>query len=183
MDKKSFIRIKYFNLRKKKYFNIEKYFFTPLIKLLKSKKKNKKINISLYYPSSYEVDVLKIIDLKDFKKHNYLLPVIEKNNKMNFHEWKKKDILALNKFGVPEPVKSKKIVPDIILLPLLVFDKKKNRIGYGKGYYDKFLNKFNKKKKIVTIGVAFSFQKYHKLPINSKDYKLDYIITEKGIIK
>ena len=102
---------------------------------------------------------------------------------MNFHEWKKKDILALNKFGVPEPVKSKKIVPDIILLPLLVFDKKKNRIGYGKGYYDKFLNKFNKKKKIVTIGVAFSFQKYHKLPINSKDYKLDYIITEKGIIK
>ena len=64
MDKKRFIRIKYFNLRKKKYFNIEKYFFTPLIKLLKSKKKNKKINISLYYPSSYEVDVLKIIDLK-----------------------------------------------------------------------------------------------------------------------
>ena len=68
------------------------------------------------------------------------------------------------------------------MLPLLAFDKKKNRIGYGKGFYDKFLLKFlNKNKRIMTVGVAFSFQKHHKLPINKRDYRLDYIITEKGI--
>ena len=66
----------------------------------------------------------------------------------------------------------------------MAFDKNKNRIGYGKGFYDKYLRKHIQiNKNIVTIGVAFSFQKYHKLPIDINDYKLDYIITEKGIIK
>ena len=102
---------------------------------------------------------------------------------MNFYKWKKNEVLALNKYGIPEPIKTKKIVPSIVLVPLLAFDKNKNRIGYGKGYYDKYLNKYVKSnKKILTIGVAFSFQKYHKLPVNNKDFKLDYIITEKGII-
>ena len=86
--------------------------------------------------------------------------------------------LNLNKFGVPEPTKSKKIVPNVALVPVLAFDKFKNRLGYGKGYYDKFLNE---QKKILSIGVAFSFQKYHKLPVNIRDHKLDFIITEKGI--
>ena len=88
----------------------------------------------------------------------------------------------MSKFGIPEPINSVKITPDVILLPLLAFDKKKNRIGYGKGFYDKFLLKFlNKNKRIMTVGVAFSFQKHHKLPVNKRDYRLDYIITEKGI--
>ena len=79
--------------------------------------------------------------------------------------------------------KSKKIIPDIILVPLLAFDEYKNRLGYGKGFYDKYLNKYlRNNKKIITVGVAFSFQKYHKLPTIVKDYKLNYIITEKGII-
>mgnify|MGYP006229422895 FL=1 len=67
-------------------------------------------------------------------------------------------------------------------MPLLAFDKFKNRLGYGKGFYDKFLKKNDKNKsKVISIGVAFSFQKYHKLPVNNKDVKLDYILTEKGI--
>ena len=76
------------------------------------------------------------------------------------------------------------MTPDIVLVPLLAFDKYKNRLGYGKGFYDKFLYNNNKmKKKIISIGVAFSFQNYHKLPTNDYDYKLDYVITEKGIIR
>ena len=92
--------------------------------------------------------------------------------------------MYLSKFGIPEPINSIKITPDIILLPLLAFDKKKNRLGYGKGFYDRYLAKIIKSyKKILTVGVAFSFQKYHKLPVNSNDIKLDYILTEKGISK
>ena len=80
---------------------------------------------------------------------------------MNFYKWKKNDFLFLNKYGIPEPLKTKKIIPRIILIPLLAFDKDKNRLGYGKGFYDKYLNKYIKKKKnILTVGVAFSFQKY-----------------------
>ena len=69
-----------------------------------------------------------------------------------------------------------------MLVPLLAFDNNKFRLGYGKGYYDRYLNKYLKTfKNILTVGVAFSFQKYHKLPINDKDIKLNYILTEKGI--
>ena len=181
MSQKSLIRKKFFLLRKRNYFQIDEKFFNPIIRLLKKQKK-KVSNISLYYPCYYEVDVLKILNLGFFKKINFLLPKIKKNNSLDFFKWKKNDTLCLSKFGIPEPINSIKITPDVILLPLLAFDKKKNRIGYGKGFYDKFLLKFlNKNKRIMTVGVAFSFQKHHKLPINKRDYRLDYIITEKGI--
>ena len=183
MDKKRFIRKKYFLKRKKNYFNIDVNFFLPLVKLIKKIIKNKDKNIAIYFPNSYEVNVLKILEVEYFKKFNFLLPIIKKNNSMKFYKWKKNEVLLINKYGILEPVETKETIPSIVLLPLLAYDKNKNRIGYGKGFYDKFLNKFFKtRKKILTIGVAFSFQKHHKLPNNKKDFKLNYIITEKGII-
>jgi 5-formyltetrahydrofolate cyclo-ligase len=126
--------------------------------------------------------VLKLLELNYISKQNLLLPVIEKNNTMNFFSWKKNDTLLVNKYGMLEPIKSKKNIPDIMLVPLLAFDKDKYRLGYGKGFYDQYLDKYLKKfKNILTIGIAFSFQKHHKLPINNKDIKLNYILTEKGI--
>ena len=102
---------------------------------------------------------------------------------MHFYKWKKNQALILSKYGIPEPKKSKKILPNLILVPLLAFDEKKNRLGYGKGFYDKYLHKLKKiGKKIIAVGVAFSFQKHHNLPATDKDYKLDYVITEKGLI-
>ena len=81
-----------------------------------------------------------------------------------------------------EPIKTKVNVPDVIIVPVLSFDKEKYRLGYGKGFYDRYLNKYLKKfDNILTVGVAFSFQKHHKLPIDKNDIKLDYILTEKGI--
>ncbi len=183
MDKKKLIRSKYFLKRKKNYFKINKKFFKPLAKLIKENFGNKKINISIFYPSSYEIDVLKILDFKDLKKKKFLLPVVERKNFMYFCEWKKNEILYVGKYGIPEPVKSNKKTPDIILAPLLAYDGDKNRLGYGKGFYDQYLNKYIRlKKKILTVGIAFSFQKYHKLPINNKDFQLNYILTEKGLI-
>ena len=101
---------------------------------------------------------------------------------MNFFSWKKKETLFVNEFGILEPAKSQSKVPDVILIPMIAFDKDKYRLGYGKGFYDRYLNKYLKKyQNILTVGVAFSFQKHHKLPINHNDVKLDYILTEKGI--
>ena len=88
------------------------------------------------------------------------LPIIEKNNFMNFYKWSKNDILYLNKFGIPEPIKSKIVIPDIVLVPVLAFDNKKNRLGYGKGFYDKYLRNIKKVyPKILAIGVAFFISK------------------------
>lgn len=184
MDKKNFLRKKYFFLRKKNYFNIEKNFFNPLIKIIQKSNFNKKIKIGIYYPNFYELNILKILDVDYFKKFKICLPIINEKNLMNFYEWKDKEILILNKYGIPEPFKSKITIPSVLLIPLLAFDKNKNRLGYGKGFYDRYLYKTQKKnKKILSIGVAFSFQKHNKLPFNKRDYQLDCIITEKGLIE
>ena len=182
MQQKYLLRRKYYSLRKKKYYEIDKNFFSPFVDLIKFKVKKNLFNLALYYPSSFEINVLKILELNFISKKNLLLPIIEKNNLMNFFPWKKNDTLLVNKYGMLEPIKSKQNIPDIMLVPLLAFDKDKYRLGYGKGFYDRYLNRYLKKfKNILTVGVAFSFQKHHKLPIDKNDIKLNYILTEKGI--
>tara|TARA_B100001063_G_C16686964_1_gene514886 strand:- start:401 stop:952 length:552 start_codon:yes stop_codon:yes gene_type:complete len=182
MLQKKILRRKYYELRKKKYFEINGEFFQPFIDLAKIKFKRKKLNIASYYPSNYEINVLKLFENKYIQKKNILLPVIKRNNLMNFFLWKEKEVLFVNKFGLLEPIKTFVEIPDIMLVPILAFDKDKNRLGYGKGFYDRYLNKYLKKStNILTVGVAFSFQKYHKIPTGRNDVKLNYILTEKGI--
>ena len=182
MKQKIQLRKKYISLRKKKYFDIDKNFFLPLLKLIKSRFKKKIKRIALYFPSNFELNVLKFLEFNNISSQDILLPVIDKNNRMNFFSWKKNDVLFVNEFGILEPNKTIVKIPDIILVPILAFDKNKYRLGYGKGFYDRYLNKYLKQhKKILTVGVAFSFQRQDNLPISQKDVKLDYIITEKGI--
>ena len=182
MKQKKQLRKKYFNLRQKRYYEIDKNFFLPFLKLIKLKIKKKPIKIALYYPANFELNVFKLLEFNNIFAQDILLPVTKKKNLMNFFSWKINDILFVNKFGIPEPTQSKAKVPDVILVPILAFDKYKYRLGYGKGFYDRYLYKYLKKfKKIFTVGVAFSFQKHHKLPISQNDIKLDFIITEKGI--
>ena len=182
MLQKTQLRKKYYNLRKKNYFDVEKNFFIPLFKLLRLKLKKKFIKIALYYPSNFELNVLKILELNYFSNQNILLPVTEKNNLMSFFPWKKNNVLFVNDFGILEPAKTKAQVPDVMLVPILAFDDNKYRLGYGKGFYDRYLNKYLKQfKNILTVGVAFSFQRHHNLPVNNNDVKLNFIITEQGI--
>jgi len=178
MQQKNLVRKKYYLLRKKKYHEVNKDFFIPFLKLIKIKFKKKKIKIALYYPTSFEINILKILNFNFVTNQKLLLPSINEKNSMSFFPWKKNEILQVNKYGILEPLKSKKNVPDVMLVPMLAFDDKKNRLGYGKGFYDRYLKIF---KNILTVGVAFSFQKHHNLPINNKDMKLNYILTEKGI--
>ena len=144
--------------------------------------KKKNFKIALYYPSNFELNVLKILEFKNILAQDILLPVTDVNNQMNFFSWQKNEVLFVNKFGILEPAKTQIKIPDIMLVPVLAFDKNKYRLGYGKGFYDRYLNKYLKQfKNILTVGVAFSFQRHHKLPINQNDVKLNYIITEKGV--
>ena len=183
MREKEVIRKNFLKIRKKNYFEIKKSFFQPLINLIKKKFNNRYINIGLFYPSFFEVNVLKIFEIEEIVKNKILLPKIEKKNSLTFNEWKKKEVLTLNNFGILEPLKSNPIIPDLLLVPLIAYDNKMNRLGYGKGFYDRFLNKsYKKNNKIITVGVAFSFQRHHKLPISKNDIKLDFILTEKGLV-
>ena len=186
MSTKGQLRKKFLSLRKRKYFNVSSKKFHDLISYIKKRYRTKKnILIALYYPSNYEINIFKII--KNLKKNKviFLLPRIQNNNLLEFFEWSDKDVLIVNKFGIPEPLNSQKSrLPDIVLVPLLAFDNEKNRLGYGKGFYDKYLNNLIKlNKQIEAIGIAFTFQKYKKLPTSSFDFKLNNIFTEKGFLQ
>jgi 5-formyltetrahydrofolate cyclo-ligase len=156
--------------------------FNQIIKILKKEKITKNI-IGGYYPVNFEVDDLEI--LKKFEKNKFItsLPVIKKNFHINFYKWSFSDPLEVNKYGIPEPEPKDMVYPDILLIPLVAFDKNLNRLGYGGGYYDRLIEKISKKKKIIKIGLALSVQKIDKVPINVYDQKLDYIVTNKYIIK
>ena len=65
----------------------------------------------------------------------------------------------------------------------MAFNKNLNRLGYGGGYYDRLIERLSKKKKIIKIGLAFSIQKVDKVPTNVYDKKLDYVVTNKYIVK
>ena len=179
---KSQIRKKILKIRKKNNFKKLKINFKDLLEILKSENIKGK-NIGGYYPYNYEVDVIEI--LKEFEKRKYLisLPKIRNNFQMDFFEWSFKNPLIINEYGIPEPVSNKIRYPDILLVPLVAFDNELNRIGYGGGFYDRYIKKIKKKKKIITIGLAFSFQKVKKIKTNKFDIKLDFIVTEKKRIQ
>ena len=177
---KSEIRKKILKIRKQKSSKSLNINFEYLLKILK-----KNINIGKviggYYPYNYEIDAIEI--LKNLEKQNYKisLPKIKKNSQMDFFYWSSQDPLQINKYGIPEPTSDKMVAPNILLVPLVAFDKNNNRIGYGGGFYDRYIKRIKKIKKIITIGLAYSFQRIDQIPADKYDVKLDFIVTNKEI--
>ena len=176
---KSYIRNKILKIRKKKNSGDLKIDFKNILNILK-KNRIKGKTIGGYYPYNYEINVMEI--LKKFESKNYVisLPKIRKNFQMDFFTWSLQDPLMINKLGIPEPISNKVKYPNILLVPLVAYDESLNRLGYGGGYYDRYIQKYKKNKKIITIGLAYSFQKVKKIPFSKNDMKLDFIITEKS---
>ena len=180
--KKSRIRKSILRIRKKTINKNISIKFKNIMKILKNKNIKGKI-VGGYYPYNNELDCFEI--LKKFENSKYLitLPKIKKNFQMDFFEWTSDDPLTINKYGIPEPSSNNLKYPDILLVPLLAFDKNLNRVGYGGGFYDRYIQKIRKKKKIILIGLAYSFQRVKKIPIDKYDIKLDFIVTEKNVVK
>ena len=179
---KSKLREKILKIRQKNNSRNIKIDINKIINLFKKENITKK-NIGGYYPINFEIDDLDM--LKEFEKKNFniSLPKIKKNFDMDFYRWSFSEPLKINKYGIPEPKSSTVVFPDILLIPLVAFDNRLNRLGYGGGYYDRLIEKYSKRKKILKIGLALSVQKIKKVPINKYDQKLDYIVTNKYIIK
>jgi len=114
--------------------------FNQISKILKKEKINKKI-IGGYYPVNFEIDDLVLLRKFEKDRFNISLPVIKKNFQMDFYKWSFFDPLKVNKYGIPEPETKNIVYPDILLIPLVAFDKNLNRLGYGGGYYDRLIKK------------------------------------------
>ena len=128
------------------------------------------------------MDDLEILKKFAKKKIKISLPVVKKNFRIDFILCSLDSTFIINQYGIPEPGDGKVVYPDILLIPLVAFDKKLNRLGYGAGFYDRLIQSLKKRKNIITIGLAFDFQEVHLIPVSKYDQKLDYIVTNKKIL-
>lgn len=133
--------------------------------------------------SRNEVDTRELIKRCFLQEKTVVVPKIKVGGKLNHVELKSITDLKENSWGVAEPEADtpfniSKI--GLVIVPMVAGDLQKNRLGYGKGYYDRFLNRLN----AVKVGLLFENQLYsHTLPTEPFDIKLDFIITEKRIIE
>ncbi len=152
-----------------------------IIKLIEQKSPNKRVG--LYYPFGDELSTLELIDRLTKKNFIISLPIINNKFEMSFYSWNPNDPLTINRFGILEPLKKKKMIPSTLIIPMLAFDTNLNRLGYGGGFYDRFIKKIERQTNCIKIGLALSCQKIHKVPVDKHDKKMDFIITEKRIYK
>ncbi len=146
--------------------------------------------VGLYFPILNEISPFGFIEYLKANKIETALPIVNVIKKsMVFKKWDQVEKLQKGYLGNFEPnEKNNTVYPQIIIVPMLMFDRKFNRLGYGGGYYDKSIRNLKKyfyKKKFffITIGLAYSEQETKCIPNEEHDEKLDYIITEKEILE
>jgi 5-formyltetrahydrofolate cyclo-ligase len=140
--------------------------------------------VMAYTSKELEVNTAPLIDTLLRRKNPVVVPIIVKEDvSLRLSYIRNRSVLVPSTFGVPEPIGSE--IParadDIttILLPMLGFDRTGARIGYGAGYYDRFLEKNPGLRK---IGIAFACQEIDRLPVDENDIRMDCIITEDGMV-
>ena len=136
-------------------------------------------NIMIFMDMKNEVQVTKLINI--YPNKNFFIPKCFPKGVMKINKYNK-DELVKHKFGYYESNSENYIhenILDLIIMPGVAFDENKNRIGFGGGYYDRFLLKFDKNKIPLTIAVCYDFQVIDYIPAENHDQKPDFIITEK----
>lgn len=141
---------------------------------------------SLYLSANKEVETKFIKEFFIKNNINFSYPKITKlNSHLDFIKYQQDLIFTKNIFfpSILEPQTGKKILPDILIIPLLAFDSDLSRLGMGGGFFDRTISFLKtKKSKIATIGLAYDMQRFEKkLAIEKTDSSLDFIVSESSI--
>ena len=139
--------------------------------------------VASYCAIHQEIDPAQLIDGLRAQGHPIALPVITgKREPLIFRLYEQGDRLLINAMGVLEPASTApKVEPDVLLIPLLAFDRQRNRLGYGAGYYDRTIADLLTRKPVLTIGLAYAYQEIAEIPTGPNDVRLDSIVTEIAI--
>ena len=142
--------------------------------------------VAAYWPHSDEFDSRPLISRLLDDGVIVALPCIAEGTLcLRFARWTGREILRPGRFGIFEPVQSvtEWLVPNLVVMPLLAFDHKGNRLGYGGGYYDATLAALNTRHRVVAIGLAYEEQAAtEELPVEPHDVGLDWVVTPKRAI-
>lgn len=130
-----------------------------------------------------EVDPFPLMAALSTQGHQLCLPQT-KDDALVFRAWRPGDPLVVGRFNIPEPdAKARERRPDLVLVPLLAFDRHGYRLGYGGGFYDRYLAEHRRKRTVRAIGIAFAGQEMEDLPHEETDERLDAVVTEERVIR
>jgi 5-formyltetrahydrofolate cyclo-ligase len=152
--------------------------------LIRSVQFSKCETIGVYYPILNEVQTFRIINKSISGNKKICIPKLL-NNEITFYSITSLINLIAGKYNIKEPIvhennECKKI--DTVIIPGVVFDRLGNRIGYGKGYYDKFLKRFSREN-VILIGLGYDFQLISDIIMHEPhDVKLDALITNRELL-
>lgn len=131
-----------------------------------------------YWPIGSELDIRPLLKKLGEKGCRCALPCITSEG-LEFHLWTESIPLRRGAFQTFEPPATDNvIIPHVLLVPLLAFDRRGHRLGYGQGHFDRYLHQHS----VLTVGVGFKGQEIEEIPHQSHDFALDYVLTEEGLI-
>jgi len=137
--------------------------------------------VSGYWPIRTEIDPRPALEALAASRR-IVLPVVEGPGRpLGFRYWSPGAELIPGAFGAAIPAREAGAEPEILIVPLLAFDARGYRLGYGGGYYDRTLEKLRTLRPTVAIGFAFAAQEVAELPVEPTDQRLDMVVTEKGL--
>jgi len=141
--------------------------------------------ISGYMAIGSELDPATLMQRLAARGSRLCLPVVAApGTPLFFRRWAEGDRLETGVFAVPVPAEdAEELVPDILLVPLLAFDRQGRRLGYGGGYYDRTITALRAGKEILAVGLAFSGQLRDDMLVGPHDAALDWIITESAALR
>lgn len=141
--------------------------------------------VSAYWPMGSELDTRPLLQMLHDSGHRLCLPVVVRSGaRLVFRLWQPGDELEPAGFGTQVPAESQPdVIPNVLLVPMLAFDREGYRLGYGGGFYDRTLAHWREKRAVLAIGIAYAGQEMSAVPRGKHDQQLDMIVTEDEIIR
>ena len=141
-------------------------------------------NLAGYMPMRTEIDPLPAMARHAAAGGRVCVPVIPgPAQPLRFREWTPDCALEDGDFGARIPVAGAWLEPAVLIVPLLAFDRRLYRLGYGGGFYDRTLEGLRARGPVTAIGFAFAAQEVAEVPIEATDQPLDLVVTEAGVIR
>jgi 5-formyltetrahydrofolate cyclo-ligase len=140
--------------------------------------------VSGFSPLKSEINPLPLMRKLADAGAQLALPVVAgKGKPLIMRQWSFGDPFVAGVWGIREPApEAPEVDPDILIVPMLAFDRRGHRIGYGAGYYDMTIGALRAKKPVVAVGIAFASQEIDAVPNTPRDARLDLVLTERGVI-
>ncbi|GEP00135.1 5-formyltetrahydrofolate cyclo-ligase [Methylobacterium haplocladii] len=133
-----------------------------------------------FWPIRSEIDPRPLLEKLFARGQRVALPKVTPDG-LVFREWRAGEALVRGGFGLSEPRDDlPEVFPTALIVPLAAFDRTGNRIGYGKGYYDRAIERLSGRGMVLTIGIAFAVQEVPHVPAEAHDRPLDHLVTETG---